>query len=216
MWDRFQHKDAVQRIDSVLKNAADIQAMLGPSRFDQVIEAIKKNKETLQLLVEQPRSSAMVSDLLANAGRRRTEARYDDGVARLYRAVEALAQLALSERHGIQGTDDVPLESVPEPLRHEWASRADGEKLRLGLQDSFELLDALGDEVGQKFKRAGLHDLKQSPLTARNQSILAHGFQPVSTNVFGKLWKAAMDLGGFTEQDLTTFPRLAKPENCHE
>jgi len=210
LWDRFQHKDAAQRIDSVLKNAADIQAMLGPSRFDQVIEVIKKNKEILQLLVDQPRSSAMVSDLLANAGRRRAEARYDDGVARLYRAVEALAQLALAERHGVQGTDDVTLESVPEPLRHKWASRADGEKLRLGLQDSFELLDAFGDEVGQKFKSAGLRDPQQSPLTARNQSILAHGFQPVSDQVFEKLWKAAMELGGFAEHDLPIFPSLTR------
>lgn len=211
LWDRFRHRDAAQRIDSVLKNAADIQAMLGPTRFDEVIGAMRRNQETLQQLVCQSQSRAMVSDLLANAGRRKREARYDDGVARLYRAIEALAQLALAERHGIRGTDNVRLESVPEPLRQRWESRADAGRLRLGLQDAFELLDALSDDMGKTFKALELHDPRRSPLMARNQSILAHGFQPVGEQVFEALWAAGINLGGFAEQDLPTFPHLAKP-----
>jgi len=46
---------------------------------------------------------------------------------------------------------------------------------------------------------------------ARNQSILAHGFEPVGEQVFEKLWAAGINLGGFAEQDLPTFPHLAKP-----
>lgn len=55
-----------------------------------------------------------------------------------------------------------------------------------------------------------------TPLAARNQSILAHGFQPVGHNVFDQLWSAAATLGGFTEAELPTFPRLAEPDLSKE
>jgi len=123
-----------------------------------------------------------------------------------------LAQLALAQRHGIAGTDTVPLERIPESLRESWRYRAESGTLRLGLQDAFELLDALGDEAGKTFKAMGLHDREGSPLTARNQSILAHGFKPVGERVFQTLWDAAIRLGGFLEQELPAFPYLAKTQ----
>ncbi len=211
-WDRFQHKDAIQRIASVLKNATDIQAVLGSHRSETVVRSIKRDQQALQQLVAQPRSREMIADLLANARRRKYEARYDDGVARLYRAIESLAQLALAERHEIPSTDDVPLERVPESIRGHWALRAEDEKLVLGLQDAFALLDELDDHTGKAFKALRLHDPQRSPLTARNQSILAHGFQPVGPNVFDQLWRAAMTLGGFSDDELPEFPHLARPD----
>ncbi len=209
LWDRFQHSHAVQRIASVLKNDNDLHAVLGSSRAETVIRGIKKNQQSLQQLVVQVRSRAMLGDLLANARRREHEARYDDGVARLYRVIESLAQLALAERHGISSTDDVTLERVPESLHARWAPRAENGRLLLGLQDAYILLDEFGDAAGKTFKDLGLHDPQRSPLTARNQSILAHGFQPVGRNVFDQLWAAAMQLGGFKDDELPTFPRLA-------
>lgn len=211
LWDRFQHKDSVQKIANVLKNVTDLQAVLGSNRSETVIRGIQQDQQTLQGLVAQPRSRAIVGDLLANARRRQLEARYDDGVARLYRAIESLAQLALAERHEIPSTDDVALERVPESLRPRWASRAENGRLLLGLQDAYVLLDELGDSAGKRFKDLGLQDPQRSPLMARNQSILAHGFQPIGANVFNQLWSAAVELGGFTETELPTFPRLAEP-----
>lgn len=215
LWDRFQHKDATQRIASVLKNASDLQAVLGSNRSETVIRGIKQDQQAVQQLVAQPRSRAMVADLLANARRRKHEARYDDGVARLYRAIESFAQLALAERYEIPSTDDVVLERIPESLRAPWGPRAENGKLLLGLRDAYVLLDELGDSAGKSFKDLGLHDPQRSPLTARNQSILAHGFQPVGPHVFDQLWSAAMTLGSFTEAELSTFPRLAEPSARH-
>ena len=212
LWDRFQHKDAVQRIANVLKNATDLQAVLGSSRSEPVVRIIKQHHQALQTLVAQPRSRAMIADLMSNARRRKHEGRYDDGVARLYRAIESFAQLALAERYEIPSTDDVALERFPESLRARWESRAENGKLLLGLRDAYVLLDELGDSAGKSFKDLGLHDPQRSPLTARNQSILAHGFQPVGHNVFDQLWSAAATLGDFTEAELPTFPRLAEPE----
>jgi CRISPR-associated protein (TIGR02710 family) len=151
---------------------------------------------------------ALLADLVANAKRRRLEGRYDDAVARLYRAIEAAAQLALSERQAIPSTDGVPIASVPEPLRELWSAKAENGKLRLGLQDAYELLDALGDRVGAAFKELRLHEMNRSPLAARNQSILAHGFQPVSSATVDKLYEAAMQLSGLAGEELPTFPRL--------
>jgi CRISPR-associated protein (TIGR02710 family) len=211
-WDRFQHKDAIQRIANVLKNANDIQVAIGSHCYEVVVRSIKRDHQTLQEIVAQPRSRAMIADLLANALRRKQEARYDDGVARLYRAIESLAQLALAERHGISSTDEVPLERVPEATRGYWALHAENGKLRLGLQDAFAVLNEFGDQTGKAFKALGLHDPQRSPLMARNQSILAHGFQPVGTNVFDQLWCAAMSLGGFLDNELPKFPHFASPD----
>ena len=163
----------------------------------------------LQQLVAQPLSRVKIADLLANALRRRHEARYDDGVARLYRAIESLAQLSLAERHEIPSTDNVPLDRVPEPLRDEWALRVRDGKLQVGLQDAFALLDELGDQTGKAFKALRLDDRERSPLAARNQSILAHGFEPVGMKVFDQVWRSAMSLGGFSDSELPEFSHLA-------
>lgn len=210
LWDRFQHKDACQRLDSVLKNVADLHAALGSHASEMVVRKIRDNRKTLHHLTDGSLSRAMITDLLANAERRGREGRYDDGVARLYRAIEAIGQLALDERHGIPRTDEVHLGRVPEPLREEWQSRAKDGILLLGLKNVYELLDALADESGRKFLDLGLGDRKISPLAARNHSILAHGFQPVGEGLFRELREAAMRLGGFAEEDLPEFPRLTK------
>jgi acyl-coenzyme A thioesterase PaaI-like protein len=130
------------------------------------------------------------------------EGRFDDAVARLYRALEAMAQVALKEVHGVESTEKVPLEQVPEFLRTRWAARANDGVVALGLQDDYALLSALGDSIGKQFQDAGLSETK-SPLVARNRSILAHGFERVSEAVFDKLWTSALSLANV---DLTRLP----------
>jgi CRISPR-associated protein (TIGR02710 family) len=209
LWDRFQHKEAIPHIADVLKNANDLHAVLGPELSESLCRSIRRDQQRLQQLVAQPLSRVKIADLLANALRRRHEARYDDGVARLYRAIESLAQLSLAERHEIPSTDNVPLNRVPEPLRDEWALRVRDGKLQVGLQDAFALLDELGDQTGKAFKALRLDDRERSPLAARNQSILAHGFEPVGMKVFDQVWRSAMSLGGFSDSELPEFPHLA-------
>lgn len=214
LWDRFQHKNAVQRFANVLKNIADLQQALGGSRSEALIRNVKRHHDLLRKIVDEPRSLVMVADLVANAGRRRDEGRCDDAVARLYRAIESLAQHALAERHEIPSTDDVALNRIPDSLRDAWAP-PEGETVRVGLQDAYTLLDQFGDQAGKAFKELGLHDPQCSPLTARNQSILAHGFQPVSEKVFNQLFDAVMKLGEFQEDALPVFPHLVTRISDH-
>ncbi len=213
LWDRFQHKEAAQRIEKTLTNTNDLKAVFGSTHSELVIRTLQQHRAMLKTLFPQPQSRAIVADLLANAKRRSCEARWDDGVARLYRAIEWIAQLALAERHAIPSTSGVAVECIPEPLREQWRSRAENGKLALGLRDAYCLLDSQGDELGRTFKDLKLDDRDRSPLTSRNHSILAHGAQPVGKQVFDQLWSAAMTLGGFSEKDIPTFPRLTTDED---
>lgn len=208
-WDRFDHTTSKNLLESVNKSANDLRAGLGPTRGDRVLAGAAQLVTHLRQLGEAPPPSRHhVLDLLANAQRRKDEGRFDDAVARLYRALEAIAQVALKEGHGVESTEKVPLEKVPEFLRTTWAARATEGVVALGLQDDYALLAALGDDIGKKFQDAGLSGTK-SPLVARNRSILAHGFERVTDAVFAKLWTSALSLANVDAASLPSFPELA-------
>jgi len=215
-WDRFDHRKSSTEFDHVHKNENDIREVLGLSKADQVLQAVVDLGGHLGKLcnAEAP-SRHHVIDLLANAQRRHKEGRTDDAVARLYRAIEAVAQVTLKEGHDIESTEKVALERVPRPLREEWKSRAKEGLLSLGLQDAFTLLGALGDPLAQRFQQASIAG-QTSPLTARNRSILAHGFERVSQKVFDKLWAAALSLADVEEARLPAFPTIGdQPHGEH-
>ena len=210
-WDRFDQKSAMTKLQDLAKYDNDLRAVFGQAKADQVRNLTHVHIDYLRKLVEGNSPSMQhVTDLLANARRRQAEGRIDDAVARLYRAIESFAQVALAERHQISNTKQVPLDLVPNPLHGQWAARAEEGTVFLGLQDAYTLLDALGDERGAKFKELHLHDRQRSPLTARNQSILAHGFERVGEKVFKQLWDAALALAQAQETDLPVFPTLGR------
>lgn len=210
-WDRFDHKEAAKRFDDALKNRNDLLATF-PHDGSSLVARLERHRDRVANLArEHEPTAAWVEDLVHNARRRAAERRFDDAVARLYRAFEALAQVRLREQHSIPDTKAVPLDRLPEPLHTRWAARAQSraetlsersspavpaggssEKTResglmLGLRDAYELLEALGDELGRKFFELGLAAEPGSPLVARNHSILAHGFQPVSEKAYDQL-----------------------------
>lgn len=210
-WDRFDHTASKNLLEIVAKSANDLRAALGEVRGERVLSgAARLAKHLVELGTATPPSRHHVLDLLANAKRRKDEGRFDDAVARLYRATEAIAQAALKELHGIESTEKVPLARVPEPLRATWASRAHEDVVALGLQDAYALLAALNDPVGAKFQSAGLSGTT-SPLVARNRSILAHGYERVPDAVFNTLWKSALSLAGVDAASLPSFPKLSEP-----
>ncbi len=209
-WDRFDHKGGKSALDNVVKAANNLRAVLGQERGNKIVEAVERLTAHLQeLCTAKPPSHHHVLDLLANAKRRKDEGRFDDAVARLYRAIEAIAQVALKEAHGIDSTEKVPLVKIPEALRSTWAARTNEGVVALGIQDDYALLAAFGDPVGKKFQDAGLSGTK-SPLVARNRSILAHGFERVTDAVFDKLWASALSLANVDVASLPSFPDLAE------
>lgn len=200
-WDRFDHAAARSSIAEAIKNANDLRVILGSEDGDHLFEVLLSHRHVIENCSADP-----VADLIANATRRARAGRWDDAVARLYRAVEAIAQAAL-RRHGLD-TSRIPLAQLPEPLHGEWQSRANADgTCSAGLQDAYRLLVALGDPLGNVFLTTELVG-PTSPLTARNQSILAHGFQPIGEPTYRALLDATLALSGLSERDLPAFPVL--------
>ncbi|GIW74400.1 MAG: TIGR02710 family CRISPR-associated protein [Phycisphaerales bacterium] len=185
-WDRFDHKKAARHFYDALKNRNDLAAIF-PREGNSLILRLERHFEQTKTLAkkEQP-DTEWVKDLVHNARRRAGERRFDDAVARLYRACEALGQIRLRTAYGISDTANVPINQLPIELQEEWRSRARGDKLKLGLHDAFALLEKLGDDLGYCFKKL-FRDSSQSAFRVRNQSILAHGFIPVSENGYKQL-----------------------------
>jgi len=212
-WDRFQHKEALNKLRDLAKHTHNLEAALGPSLAQAILVTTSKLQTHLQAILvarsDQP-SRALILDLLANARRRLDEHRWDDATARLYRAIEATAQFHLANA-GVSDTARVPLEKIPEPLYSKVASHAKNGSVKLGLQEAWILLKSLSAADAHPFFAAGL-DTKEdpneskSPLIARNLSILAHGFAPVGDAVPNRLFTDALSLVPANEADLPSVP----------
>ena len=153
------------------------------------------------------RPTHYVADLIANAARRADlEEKYEDATARLYAAIEKLGKLTLKQAHGLDNSRLAP-EAVPEPLRETYRARywsAEKGCLQIPLRATYDLLAALGDPLGKRFvdRWQEIGPL----LDQRNQSILGHGTQPVSKEVYERLRAATLELLEMAPDDLPTFP----------
>lgn len=163
-WDRFDHARAMAVLtpyqSRIVPNYIFLKQILGTDKRATGYEA--------------------AFDLLRNAERRAHQGRYDDAVARLYRATEMFAQIRLRQRTPSLNSSNLDVTLLPEPLRKRYESLQDSEdgKIRLGLRQDYELLDALDDPVGIAYQTVS-KDLLNG-LSARNNSILAHGEQPLT------------------------------------
>ncbi|MFU2191988.1 TIGR02710 family CRISPR-associated CARF protein [Methanobacterium sp. MZD130B] len=158
-WDKFNHQAAFDLIKKV-----DIA--IDPS-----------NKEFLGTLINSrdKKEYYLLADLLNNSHRRFVEGKYDDALARLYRAVEFISQTRLKLEYGIDSSD-LDLELLPDFARKQYAKKING-KISIGLREGYKLLRQLDDPIGSSyFQDKRLIHL----LNKRNQSILAHGFEPIT------------------------------------
>jgi CRISPR-associated protein (TIGR02710 family) len=213
-WDRFDHAAALRWIDLAIENHNQLQELFGAGRGESWIKRIRADRVVpLKLAGSAGPSMELVADLVANARRRVQEHRYEDAVARLYRAVEALGQWQLASAHSLASTAAIPLVAVPPTLRKAWAAETapDG-TVRLALLNAYRLLEAFDDELGGCFRRLGFLAEAAGPgaslLAARNHSILAHGFAPIDCGAAEHMYQIVIELACIQEQALTQFPQL--------
>jgi len=185
-WDRFNHtaavqylKDADRKLSERLRTAG--QRLRQPfEMFHQQLSLSLANLNELRAATHDFKKlhPLLAADLVANAQRRIEEGRFDDATARLYRALELIGQCAFEKYFGAP-TGDAPLERLPEQLRSEYERKYRREgKLELPLFATFEALEKSGVEIGQRF--AADFEAIKKVLSGRNNSILAHGAQPIS------------------------------------
>ncbi|WP_321491783.1 TIGR02710 family CRISPR-associated CARF protein [uncultured Desulfobacter sp.] len=211
LWNNFQHKAALKMVPRIEKDwnnlPIDADARSGLqhrfSIYKTELTQLTKGDNT------EATGNALVRDLLANARRCMGQEEFDDAVARLYRAAEALAQARLC-RYDFPDTGAIAFNRLPKRVQEMWQSHTRDQKgcIKLGLQDDFTLLYELDDERGRCFRELHLHDPQKSMLSARNKSILAHGYEPVSRIVAEKLLNATLKLADIEKENLLQFPKI--------
>lgn len=209
LWDLFRHKESYRVFNKInLKYLRDFEKY----NFNKVIDIIEKNIKFVEALHDLKSVSILhIYDLISNADRRYEEGKIDDAILRLYRAVEMIAQLSLSENYNIDSSK-VKISQIPEKIRDEFQKKysdADSENLKLPLFASFVLLKELGNEIGKKFFEN--QDEFKKVLSLRNNSYLAHGYQSSKEDVYTKFRVIIISLfKEFSEDDLPKFPKLSK------
>ncbi|HHY39323.1 MAG TPA: TIGR02710 family CRISPR-associated protein [Clostridia bacterium] len=182
-WDLFDHPKALELL-----------RIAGGSSITPYVDVL------IELAAENPRTTGFeyVADIFFNASRRAEQGRYDDAVARLYRALEMLAQVRLKSHWGIN-TSNVDPKKLPVELRDKYEEvREDDGKIRLPLRKAYQLLADLGDGLGRIWQER--ENCMLSVLNARNSSILAHGTVAFDREMFDR---AAHVLENFIQDGLT-------------
>ena len=188
-WDVFDHQAAQECVDS--------------SIFSKSIKVRERVQKPLQRLVglrqwllgtgklpAQACGYELVEDLVLNAQRRAAVRRYDDAVGRYYRALEMLAQVRLKLQFGIE-TGAVKAEQIPEGMRSRYLASEESEA-KLGLRDAYSLLRDLNDPmVGPLF--AEREKVLINALSIRNNSLFAHGYQPIGPEQYEQFLRFAGD-----------------------
>lgn len=199
-WDLFDHCSALRELEATklpLGEHIDYLESLEREKksYAKKMPELKGNVPTPTLLV----------DILANAERRAEEGNYDDGVARLYRSMEMVGQLALINGFELNPSDlDLErLKRIRSDLVDKYECRKNNkEKIQLGLYHCFELLcDLDPDSTIAKTYLSIKEDIKKY-LLFRNNSILAHGFMPVDSDKYEAMKKLVIQMATSYVQEL--------------
>ena len=204
LWDKFNnissHKKTLNSIlDKLLGKINSSNNLLTHlnEEYPNFIPQIEDNIEFLKLKISRKGVIKLTDvtyylpDLLNNASRRITEGKYDDAVARLYRAIELIAQFGLTQNNLInehtlrshakftinkQSIIDLANDDVNEVVNDFNEYNNPGKAFGIGSKKSYQLLEALGSEFATEYLND--EDIENN-IRLRNSSILAHGLQPV-------------------------------------
>ena len=167
-WDNMNFEEAYDYLTKVNMNVFE---------FKDINENVKINLKALGAIVRSPHENLkncyILASLINNSIRRADEYKYDDAIARLYRAFELIAQIRLNSYR--LNSSDIDTEVLSQKnvdskfIESLEKTREDG-KIKIGLIKDYELLDELGDDLGKYFaeNRNSINNLTFK----RNNSIL--------------------------------------------
>jgi len=201
-WDKFNFSGAFDVAKKI--SAEGLKELNLKGKFENdflpLLTKLKETKLTIQ----------KVYDIIANAQRRAYAGRFDDAVARLYRALEMIGQIEFEKEFSCS-TSDVKIENIPEDFR-EGVQKAfydtKESKIKIPLFGIFELLSKINNKIGLAF----LNNLDQTKkiLSKRNNSILAHGAVPLSENDYNSAFEILERFiaDADVKINLTEFPQI--------
>ena len=178
--------------------------------LSEIKEDLKINLKALGAIVRSPHENLkncyILASLINNSIRRAEEYKYDDAIARLYRAFELIAQIRLSTYRLISSDLDIDV-LLEKNVNQEFIdslekTRVDG-KIKIGLIKDFEVLAELGDDLGLYFAE---NRNKINNLTIkRNNSILAHGLESLDKDDFDQFEELVENLARKLDKDMDKF-----------
>ncbi len=208
-WEKFRHCEAIENIKFGLKVSEDYVKLQSDPQVGKFAASVRNNLSFLQKLQFETKGfkklhGLLVVDLISNAERRAEEMRYDDGVARLYRALEMIGQMNFEQALGCS-TDNVDPEKIPENLKEKYICLyKDDSSIKLPLMATFDLLREIGDETGLAFSES--REEFKKLLHIRNFSVLAHGINPIDEGKFRKMDQLIRET--FNLREKVDFPKL--------
>jgi len=186
-WDRFRHQEALKRLSAHLPVALAVAEAWGHGGKVRVLKGLEALLPHLQSIVEagEKPTFPLLQDLLANAERRAALGRFDDALARLYRALELAVEADLQERLGFALKDPKTWpEGFPESLKERVLKPRGLMEL---LEAAFDLDLAFGQRGTLAQRLYGEKNRLQALLQKRHESILAHGTRPVEREDYERL-----------------------------
>lgn len=210
-WEQFSHEKAEEAIGKGMKYLNDYLRNYGDSQLEPFAATVGRCKEQLDRIIRETSNlkklhPILVDDLLNNARRRLADGRCDDAAARIYRALELYGQIEFERVAGCLNSN-VPKDAIPETLRDEFISRyADPQSgaIKLPLHATFRYLKETGQASGNRYFE-NIKAIKKIQ-SSRNDSILAHGINPVSDNAGRSIFETVSRFVQF--QTIFDFPML--------
>ncbi len=178
----------------------------------QMLVTLHDHWQAVRSQIERPSKTAgreTLLELLANAERRAKQFRFDDAVGRLYRAVELRGQQLVREAFGAE-LGKVPIECFPAECHKEvieMLGQPNKSSYNLGVRNLFQVLAFRENE--SLSEQAQIYDRLENHLQKRNNSLLAHGLQPVKAVAFNSFWETTLSAFDICESDIPRWPQLA-------
>lgn len=205
-WDNMDFESAYDHLRNV-----DINQ----SEFVEIKNQLKNNLNALGIIVNSRsinlKNCYILASLINNSIGKAEEYRYDDAIARLYRALELTAQIKLTS-YNIKSSDiDISIlkaNNVSKEFIDELENTKEDGKIRIGLIKDYLLLNELNDDLGKYYIQ---NEKKIKSMTIkRNNSILAHGLESRSKEDFEEFLEVVVDMARNLDKDMDKFLKETK------
>jgi len=191
-------------LEKILKDINKLINLGFDKKEFKFVEQIEKNIDFLKL--RNKNKKCLLIDLINNAERRIKEGKYDDAVARLYRCVELIAQIRLLDYDFNEIDEKEKNKFNLEKIKNKGIDTEKYEKyadengrVKLGMEKKFELLKDLGWAEAEEIYLQ--NNTLKNLLQKRNNSILAHGLEPVKKETAEQLFENVKKISEYLFKD---------------